>query len=224
MSKFGETTWTETTGGGAQTSGRDSFLRLNPGSNIVRLVTAPHAYYQHKFELTGGKKWGYRLNCSDPDHNKNCVVCQSGNKAKRRWFIGVIERKTGLYKILDIGYAVFQGIKKYAQDDDWGDPSHYDIDIVVDPKAGPMNFYSVVCKPKKPLSATDIKAKEDADAASDLTRRTLPPDPVKTKERYDAMLAETRAEGSPAATEEKSSSDDDSDSFFKNYDDQKAQV
>lgn len=223
MSKFGETTWTESTGGNTATAGKDSFLRLSPGSNIVRLVTAPHAYYQHKFELTGGKKWGYRLNCSDPDHNKDCVVCQSGNKAKRRWFIGVIERKTGLYKILDIGYAVFQGIKKYASDDDWGDPSQYDIDIVVDPKAGPMNFYSVVCKPKKPLSADDIKKKEDADPTTDLSRRTLPPDAEKTKEKYNSFLAESSGEVANAASSKEEVAGDDGDSFFKDYD-KKAQV
>jgi hypothetical protein len=223
MSKFGETTWTESTGGNTATAGKDSFLRLSPGSNIVRLVTAPHAYYQHKFELTGGKKWGYRLNCSDPDHNKDCVVCQSGNKAKRRWFIGVIERKTGLYKILDIGYAVFQGIKKYASDDDWGDPSQYDIDIVVDPKAGPMNFYSVVCKPKKPLSADDIKKKEDADPTTDLSRRTSPPEPSKVKEKYESFLAESSGEASDASSSEAKAAVDDGESFFKDYD-KKAQV
>lgn len=225
MSKHGEMSWTDTTVDGSKKSGKDSFLRLNQGSNVVRLLTLPHAYYQHKHIIPGGKKYGYRINCADPEHRTTCPVCKAGSdKAKRRWFLGVIDRKTNTYKILDIGFAVFKAVQLLAKDDDWGDPSRYDIDIVVDPNGGPANYYAVVAKPPKPLSAADLLIKEE-NTSEVLDRRAAPPTPEKVQEKLDAIMEEIASGTAPAASDDEESTDDEpaatDKSFFKNYDETK---
>lgn len=218
--KSGEVSWTDTSFDASKKSnGKDSFLRLSPGSNVVRLLTLPHQYHQHKHMIDGGKKYGYRISCSAA--NGSCPICEKGtDKAKRRWYLGVIDRKTNAYRILDIGYAVFKAIQTLAKDDDWGDPSRYDIDVVVDPNGGSTGYYTVVAKPPKPLSASDLVIKEDNDPES-LVRRATPPTPEKVAERLQAIMEEINSSGPMAAMGASSdSSDDDSEdeNYFKNYD------
>ena len=202
-----------------KTNSKDTFLRLSPGSNIVRLLTLPHQYHQHKYLPDGGKKFGYRVNCSGA--NGACPLCEKGDKPKRRWFLGVIDRKNNAYKILDIGFAVFKSIQTLAKDDDWGDPSRYDVDIVVDPNGGSTGYYTVVAKPPKPLTATDLVIKEENDP-EDLAVRVVPPTTEKVQERLQRISEEINQNGTAtsAATSSDHDSDDDKedDNYFKNYD------
>jgi len=220
MNKFGEQSWTDVVfDSSAKKNSKDTFLRLNPGSNVVRLLTMPYAYYQHKYVVDGGKKFGYRINCSDPERKANCPICEKGgneNKAKRRWFLGVIDRKNDTYKILDVGFSVFKAIQTLAKDDDWGDPSRYDIDIVVDQNAGPAGYYTVVAKPPKPLSASDLVKREE-NTAEELVRRTTPPTREKVQEKLDGIMEEIGSGdlASAASTDASASSDDDN--YFQDY-------
>ena len=219
--KTGEVSWTDTIVGGnkGKNSGKDTFLRLNPGSNIVRLLTLPHQYHQHKYIVPGGKKYGYRFNCSAA--NGSCPICEKGDRAKRRWFVGVIERKTNTYKILDIGPSIFRAIQAYAKDNDWGDPSRYDLDIVVDPNADAVGYYTVVCKPLKPLSASDLVLQQE-NPVDELIRRTTPPSPEKVQERLDNVLKEIAGgNGSSEESDEDTSEDANAsgdDDYFKDFD------
>jgi hypothetical protein len=220
--KSGEVSWTDSSlDSSKKTNGKDSFMRLGPGSNVIRLLTLPHQYHQHKYMLDGGKKFGYRINCSG--ENGSCPICEKGDKAKRRWFLGVIDRKNNAYKILDIGFAVFKAIQTLAKDDDWGDPSRYDIDIVVDPNGGSTGYYTVVAKPPKPLSAADLVIKEENDP-EELARRAVPPSSEKVQERLQRIAEEINTPGTPslAASAAASSDEDDADEVdFKNYAGQK---
>lgn len=220
--KSGEVSWTDTVfDASKKTSGKDTWLRLSPGSNVVRLLTLPHQYHQHKHMVDGGKKYGYRINCSGS--NGACPVCEKGDKPKRRWFLGVIDRKTNQYKILDIGFAVFKSVQTLAKDDDWGDPSRYDIDIVVDPNGGSTGYYTVVAKPPKPLSASDLVIKEENDP-EDIARKVIPPTPEKVQERLQRIAEEINSGGSSnsaAPSDASSASSDDEgedENYFKNYD------
>ena len=219
--KTGEVSWTETMfDPSSKKSGKDTFLRLVPGSNVIRLLTLPYQYYQHKHIVDGGKKYGYRVNCSVT--HGSCSLCEQGNKAKRRWFLGVIDRKTNAYKILDIGYSVFKSISTFAKDGDWGDPSQYDFDIVVDPNGGATGYYTVCPKPKKPLSAADLIIREENDP-EELSRRTSPPTPDKVREKLAAIANEIASGVAEADTTSESPQGDDDDgespsSFFKDYD------
>src|ERR1700727_55503 len=130
--KFGEQGWDD-----VKVSNGDKekveFMRLKEGSNLVRILTLPFQYYQHRYEPKGGKQYGYRVNCSSPTE-KNCPLCEQGNKAVRKWFLGVIDRSTNQFKILDIGFTIFKGLQLLARDEDWGpDLSAMDCDIINNP-------------------------------------------------------------------------------------------
>ena len=225
MNTFGEQSWSDVVlNSSEKKNSKDMFMRLSPGSNVVRLLTLPHAYYQHKHMVDGGKKYGYRINCADPKDRDNCPVCKKGeDKPKRRWFLGVIDRKTDTYKILDIGYSVFKAIQTLAKDDDWGDPSRYDIDIVVDPNGGSTGYYTVVAKPPKPLSAGDLVKREE-NTAEELVRRATPPTSEKVQERLDRIMEEIHsggADNSSLEDEVASTEGTDGDEDFPNYDQKK---
>lgn len=201
MSTFGEISWNDDVFGGNEgkknTNAKDLFLRLEEGSNEMRLVTQPFQYLVHKYKKEGDPGFGQKVSCSQI--HGSCPLCASGDKAKPRWLLGVISRKTGTYKILDISFAVFSQIRKLARNTQrWGDPTKYDIDIVVDKNGGATGYYSVQPISKEPLSAADQKIKDDADL-DDLKRRVTPPTPELVQKRLDKIngVADT---GAPAAS------------------------
>jgi hypothetical protein len=213
--KNGAISWTDSSETGKeQKNSKDLFLRLDKGSNVVRMLTVPHQYHQHKYIVDGGRKYGYRINCSRTE-TTSCPVCDKGDRAKRRWLVGVIDRKTNSYKVLDISYSVFKSIKTLAVQDDWGDPSKYDIDIVVDPDGGATGYYTVVPKPPKPLSAGDLVIRQENDVA-DLERRSKAPETSWVVEKLAKIAEEISSNGSASSAED--DEEDSSETFFKNYD------
>lgn len=199
--KVGATSWSDPSlqpsAGGDKSNGKDRFLRLVPGSNVIRVLTEPYQYYQHRYKLDANERgFGHRIPCSAK--NGACAVCAKGDKPKRRWYLGVIDRKTQTYKILDVSLAVLSDIQTYSQDSDWGDPIGYDFDIVVNPNGGATGYYKAVAKPAKPLSANDLLLKEQVDIA-DLERRCTPPEPSKVDERLAALMTEFLNGSAPAS-------------------------
>ena len=165
MNTFGQIDWNDEVYGDGQknTNSKDLFLRLDDGSNEMRLVTQPYQYLVHKVKKdpNNPKDFGQKVLCSAI--HGSCPVCTTGDKAKPRWLIGVISRKTNTYKILDISFAVFQQIRKLAKNARWGDPSKYDIDVIVDRAGGATGYYTVQPIAKEPLSAEDQKIKDNVD-------------------------------------------------------------
>jgi hypothetical protein len=201
MSTFGEVSWSDDVFGGDKknaNNNKDLFLRLDEGSNEMRIVTQPFQYLVHKIKKdpNNPKDFGQKVSCSAA--HGNCPACESGDKAKPRWLLGVISRKTGTYKILDISFAVFSQIRKYARNTArWGDPTKYDIDIVVDKNGSPMSYYSVQAISKEPLSAADQMIKDAADI-DDLKRRVTPLTPDQVQKRMNKILG--LADDAPVAT------------------------
>lgn len=200
---FGEVDWNSDlgfNGGGAEkkTNNKDLWLRLEEGSNVVRLVTQPHQYITHKsVKKVGDKGFGQKVPCSAV--HDSCPLCDKGLKAGPRWLLGVIDRKTNSFKILDISYQVFSQIRKYARNVAvWGDPQKYDLDIVVDKNGGPTGYYAVQPIPHKPLSASDQKTKDDADL-EDLKRRVTAPTPDVVLKRLEKILGDDGELYIPAA-------------------------
>jgi hypothetical protein len=189
VQKHGEVSWGDSSLGGESKSsgGKDQFLKLVPGSNLIRVLTQPYQYYQHKYKFEGEKGYGHRISCSAK--HGSCPVCAKGDKPKKRWFLGVIDRKTNSYRMLDVSWSVLSDIQTYAQDADWGDPIEYDFDIVVNPHGGPQGYYKAVAKPKRPLSAQDLMTKEKIDLAR-LERLCTPPEPSKVEERFQSLMQE----------------------------------
>ncbi len=200
MTTFGEINWNDDVFGGSDnkrnTNSKDLFLRLDEGSNELRLITQPFQYLVHKYKKDDKDKFGQKVSCSAI--HGSCPLCAMGDKAKPRWLLGVISRKTGTYKILDISFAVFSQIRKLANNaKHWGDPTKYDIDIVVDKNGGATGYYSVQGLPKEPLSAADQKIKDDVDL-DDLKRRVTPPTVEMVQKRLDKINGVTNS--APAAT------------------------
>lgn len=200
MSTFGEVNWTDNLdfgdSGKDKKPNKDLFLRLTEGDNEVRFVTAPHQYLVHKVkrDANNPKDFGQKVMCS-AINGGTCPACVHG-EAKPRWLVGVIDRKTGAYKILDMGWAVFQQIRTHAKNPKLGDPQKYDINIFVNPKAGPSAYYTVQTYSKEALSAEDQVIKETADL-EDLKRRVQPPTPEKVQERLNKIFGD--ATPAPAA-------------------------
>lgn len=224
-SKYGEISWSDdfAPGGKKPSNNKDIWLRLDDGSNEVRLVTQPYQYLVHKYKKEGDQGYGQKINCSAV--NGSCPVCDLGDefKAKPRWLLGVISRKTGTYKILDISYGVFQQIRKLAAKPTWGDPTKYDIDIFVDRKGGATGYYSVQPIPKEPLSAEDQKIKDEVDF-DELKRKVTPPTPEFAQKRLDSINGVTgttstmkTAAKTPAPVDTSSSDEDDDDDAFPSY-------
>lgn len=185
-STFGEVSWSDDVfGGDKKQVKKDLWLRLEEGSNEMRLITQPFQYLVHKYKKEDDKGFGQKVSCSAV--HGSCPLCDLGDKAKPRWLLGVITRKDGTFKILDISFAVFSQVRKLAKNvQRWGDPTKYDIDIVVDKNGGATGYYSVQPISKEPLSAADQKVKDDIDF-DDLKRRVTPPTPEEVKKRMDKI-------------------------------------
>jgi hypothetical protein len=189
MTTFGEVNWSDDVFGGSEnkksTNNKDLFLRLEEGSNEMRLVTQPFQYLVHKYKKPGDAGFGQKVYCSAI--HGSCPLCATNDKAKPRWLIGVISRKTGTYKVMDISFAVFSQIRKLARNTQrWGDPTKYDIDIVVDKNGGATGYYSVQPVSKEALSAADQQMKDNADL-DDLKRRVTPPTADAVQKRLDKL-------------------------------------
>jgi len=199
MTTFGEVSWTDDVFGGddkKHTNSKDLFLRLDEGPNEVRLITQPFQYLVHKYKKEGDPGFGMKVQCSAI--HGSCPLCADGDKAKPRWLLGVISRKTNTYKILDISFAVFSQIRKLAKNPKKGDPMKYDLNIEVDKNGGATGYYSVQSYDKEPLSATDQLIKDSVDF-DDLKRRVTPPSADIVQKRIDKINGATDVNTAPVA-------------------------
>lgn len=188
--QFGATSWDIDTGSNnfKKDNVKDLYLRLEQGSNVVRIITKPHEYLVHQFKVAGTEGWGVRV-LSSKFHGEDCLEQPPYNlKAKRRWLCGVIDRKTQAYKLLDISKSVFDGVRELVRDSDYGPTENYDIDIKVDKNGGATGYYKIVPKPAKPLSPSDLEIKQNIDF-DDLKRRCTPPEPAAMRARVAAIIA-----------------------------------
>lgn len=173
-------------------SSKELWLRLAEGDNQMRIITTPHKYLAHKgVKKEGDRGYGQKVNCSasHPDSNGKCPLCEAGLKASQRYLIGVIDKATKMFKILDVSYGVFNDIKKLNKNPVWGDPSKYDIILNKNSAAPPADFYSVQPIPHSPLSATE-QAVRDAAAPEieDLKRKVLAPSYETVQKRLEKIL------------------------------------
>lgn len=197
MTTFGEINY-EDSYAGKKGAGKDIWLKLEEGENDLRLLTLPFQYMVHKVKKDPANKkdFGQKVPCSAM--HGECNACAHG-EATARWLYGVISRKTGKYQILDLSWGAFSGIKKLAKGR-WGDPTKYDIVIVVDKKGGPTGYYTVQALDKAPLSASDQKIKDNDLDLDDLKRRSTPPEPSYINKRLESIFGSLEAAATVAAT------------------------
>ncbi len=201
--KYGLTNWDEVEVKQQSGQRKDLYMRLQDKNNVVRMITKPHEYMVHRYKTNPDDPgFGERI-MSSLYHGRDPLV-DKGLKPKRRWLVGIIDRRTQSYKILDMSVSVFKSIQELVRDEDWGDPTQYDIDIKVDKNGGPTGYYTVIPKSKKPLSAADLDIKSQVDL-DDLKRRCTPPTPEQVEElikAIDAKSANNKKPAGQAAVEE----------------------
>lgn len=166
---------------------KDEWMRLNPGSNELRFVTKPHLYLSHKYKTdpNNTKDFGDKVYCSY-DNDKNCPLCAAGDRPKKRWLVGVIDRVTGTYKLLDISVAIYQSVQVYNKKKQYGDPIRYDIDISVNKQGGATGYYIVTPSIPEALSENDLKIVAGINP-DDLVRKCTPPTSDLVLKRLNAI-------------------------------------
>jgi len=175
---------------------RVDYMKLDNGDNVVRIITKPHEYTLYRYK-TNKDDPGYGTRILAPVGYDSDPLKEKGLKPQRRWLVGVISRRTQAYNILDLSPQAFKGIQELVRDEDWGDPSQYDLNIKVDKQAGPSGYYTIIPKSKKPLSAADLELKQQVDL-DDLKRRCTPPTPEQVIERIKAI--DEKSNGGTEAT------------------------
>lgn len=187
--KFGTTDWNEDTGprkGGKFENGdnKTQYMKLVNGSNFVRIVTDPKRYITHKYKEKDDKGYGDWVKCSAPLHG-SCPLCDRGDKPKKRWLVGCIDRASNQYRILDISSLIYDQIKTLNKSK-WGDPKRYDVEIVMDDKAQAANFYKVLPQMPEALSTADLALVKTVNE-DDLLRRCTPPEPAWVLSRINTI-------------------------------------
>jgi hypothetical protein len=161
----GATSWDEDTSFGGdeerRPSNKELFLKLNEGSNTVRIITDAYQYPVHKnIKKDGEPGFGRKVPCSKA--NGSCPLCDLKYPISPRYYIGVIDRATNAYKVLDVSWSTHQEIKGFAQDKIWGPPMKYDLNIIKDSKSK-TKYYTVRPNPHTPLSPSDQKIRDEVD-------------------------------------------------------------
>ena len=182
----------------------DNLLKLKNGDNRIRFLTNPFYYYMHKYlpENADKSQFADKIKCSMA--NGSCVICDlaesTGNKKLnriKRYYAGVIDRRTASYKVLDISPGLYSKLQTIFRDEDWGDLTQFDITITVDENAAsPANYYAVVPKPKAPLSAGDLEVKKAVDI-EDLKQKSTPSDAAYVVKRVSEADAKCSAKNAP---------------------------
>lgn len=228
--KFGTTDWNEETGprkkgeyaGGNKDENKLQYMKFVNGPNKVRIVFEPKRYITHKFKEEGDTGFGDWVKCSMPVHNA-CPLCDAvkrmeksnskeikdlakANKPKKRWLVGAIDRKTNQFRILDISSAIYDQIKSLNQDDEWGDPREYDINIVMNDKNPPATFYKVNPGSRKPLSEDDLAIVKSMNE-EDLLKRCTPPEPDWVLSKINTLREKRNLPPLEASTSEEKSED-----------------
>lgn len=151
--------------------GSNNFLKLEQGPNKVRVFTNPYQLVVHWVTDSSGQN--RKIKCAV----ENCPLCRKGVKSQNRWFVGVLDRKSGAPKVLEISSQIYIGIKNLVVDPDWGPVKNYDINIKRNPKnSNPL--YTVNGVPNgKPLTEEENKTISDFLAKVDFDKYVKPSTP-----------------------------------------------
>jgi len=174
--------------GDADLGGND-FMNLEEGSNPVRLLGSPYQFYIHwtKDETGANRKVRCALD--------GCPLCQRGERASARWYVPVINRKTGRCAILEVGPQIFKQVLGLNKKDKWGNPKKYDLDIERQPK-GSQPLYIVSTEPKEKLSEDEVGMAKEFVARVDLAKMVEAPTADEVREKLGLATEGTKKESS----------------------------
>lgn len=117
-------------------------LDIAVGENRIRILEEkPYFHHEHWIELPTGVR---KLICS----GEGCLICRKGVNASKRYFLPVWDYKTKSVKILEGGIQIFNGLKNYHRDPEYGNLTMYDVKICRE-GTGLETKYSIVPSPNK---------------------------------------------------------------------------
>lgn len=189
------------------------WLKIEQGDNRLRIITSPYQFWVHWSKDVAGQT--ARLNCC----LTNCPECDRGKfKAEKRWVMAVLDKKTNKPHIMEVGKTIFRKIKMLVEDEEWGKPTQYDVNIKRGPK-GQNPLYDVVAYSKKGLTDDEKAVAREFIKNLRLEDVTSPMTPEAMLEKLGmggAAKAQPDTEGldtSETADQPASSVDDDFDSL-----------
>ena len=125
------------------------FMKLQNGQNQFRIVGKPSLIDIHWEKGIDGQS--KKVICP----GAGCPICKVGHTPQIRYQVQVIDRADGKVKVLEGGPTIFNAIKNYAVDPDFGDPTSYDFKIKKE-GSGRETKYTVIAAPKR----TELTAAE----------------------------------------------------------------
>jgi len=185
------------------TGGSGDFMNLVEGSNVVRILSDPYQFYvAWCIDATG-------QNRKVRSAMENCPLVERGEKIQPRWYVAVLDRKTGRPAILELSRQVFQQVLNLKKKEKWGDPRKYDLDIERHPK-GSQPLYTTSPEPREPLSDSEKAAVREFLGKIDIAKMVEPPSREEVLEKLGVTEAATKV-ASESVSNDFGGSDDDFD-------------
>ena len=136
-----------------------AFIKLEDGTNRVRIVSEPVEEFEHMTKNEEGK-WSVSR-CI----GRGCPVCQMGDKSKKRYHFAAISRNDQMknemkaeVKLLTVGQQVYGQLWDLMTSEDWKFETVPDYDMNIIRKGEKLNTeYSVQPLPRKELNAADAE-------------------------------------------------------------------
>jgi hypothetical protein len=138
--------WDELGGNSQQQSG-SIFMKLEDGSNHVRLVGNPYKFMQHYKPVSA--------RCP----GEGCPICDGGEKSKVRYVVNVLDRKDGnKLKVLELGTQVVNQIASIAQELEINPGHKNSVDFIIKREGKGLNTkYTVIPKDKKQFTEEEAE-------------------------------------------------------------------
>lgn len=154
------------------------FYKIKPGNNNrFRIAGKPGVIDIHWEKSVDGMN--KKILCPGND----CHICKMGKTPQTRYQVLVIDREDNKVKVLEGGPTIFNQIKNYAKEEDYGDPTKYDFKINKE-GTGRETKYTLMPSPKKSdYTDEELELISTAKPLSEINR-------FKTKEEIDEMHLE----------------------------------
>jgi hypothetical protein len=146
----GEIDWNEADLPSPKGGGKNDFLRLKEGENVVRIMGNPVQSYIHWVTLPDGAQRKIVSPANSPALIKKLE--EAGFRRQPNWILKVLDRSDDQFKLLEIGNQIYKGIQTLFNNPKWGKVTGYDISINRGPK-GQQPLYSVTPNPKESLES-----------------------------------------------------------------------
>jgi hypothetical protein len=130
--------------------GKNDFMRLKEGENVVRIMGNPVQSYIHWITLPDGQQRKI-VSPNNPALVKKLE--DAGFRRQPNWLIKVLDRADEQFRLLEVGNQIFKGIQTLFNNPKWGKVTNYDISINRGPK-GQQPLYTVTPNPKEPVDSS----------------------------------------------------------------------